>query len=204
MWDCNCPEYIKNFSGVSCETVERLVEYCELLQKWQRKINLVSRDVSDIWSRHVFDSLQLIPHIPANDSVCDIGSGGGFPGVILAVAGVTPLTMIESNGKKCTFLREATRRLPSDVRILNQRIEDCPPLNVDIVTARALASLEVLLGFANKLLKPNGKCLFLKGYNVDIEIEIASKSYDFKATKIKSQSSEGGVILQVEDIHPKG
>ena len=132
---------------VSRETLSRLRRYDALLRRWQKAINLVSADsLTDAWRRHFWDSAQLLPLIPAGTrSLLDVGSGAGFPGLVLAILGVEGVTLVESDGRKCAFLREVARETGTRVTILADRLERLadriqPP---DIITARAV----VILGF---------------------------------------------------------
>ena len=136
------------YLGVSRETLARLEDYADLLRKWQNAINLVSTaSLNDLWRRHIWDSAQLLPHIPADaHSLLDLGSGAGFPGLVLAILGVDGVVLVEADKRKCAFLREAARVTGTDVTIHDRRIEDMgeeiPP--VDVITARAVASLSLL------------------------------------------------------------
>ena len=128
-------------SGVSRETLERLTIYADLLVKWQAKINLVGPEtLADLWSRHMLDSAQLFPLIrPDAKRLVDLGSGAGFPGLVLGVMGAPDVHLVESDARKCAFLREAARLTGTTVTIHNKRIEQVAPLGADVVTARALA-----------------------------------------------------------------
>jgi 16S rRNA (guanine527-N7)-methyltransferase len=160
-------------TGVSRETLSRLESYATLLVKWQKAINLVARDsLPDLWRRHMLDSAILWPLIPPEAQVLvDFGSGAGFPGLVLAIMGAPEVHLIESDTRKCAFLAEAGRHFaPGRVKIHRGRIEAVPPLAADVVTARALADLDTLLGYAVRFLKPDGVCLFLKGRKAEDEL----------------------------------
>ncbi|MDI2112641.1 16S rRNA (guanine(527)-N(7))-methyltransferase RsmG [Commensalibacter nepenthis] len=188
--------------NVSRETKEKLVLYVSLLQQWNTKINLISKQTTDqIWERHICDSLQLVSLIDASvGSIADFGSGGGFPGLVLAIVTGIPITLVESDMRKTVFLHEVARQTQSNVNILCKRIEqvDIPP--VDLITARALASLETLLAFSESRLKENGYCLFLKGQKVDDEIAEAQQNWEFNYLKIPSKTSPDGVIVKINQF----
>lgn len=192
----------QNATGVSRETLERLTAYADLLRKWQPKINLVGpATLPDLWQRHFLDSAQLYPLLPEGTrSLADIGTGAGFPGLVLAILGVPDVHLIESDSRKCAFLREAARVTGTTVTVHNKRIEAVSGLAADVVTARALASLETLLGWAFPLLRPNGHCLFLKGQNVEGELTDTTKYWKMRAERFDSRSDPGGVVLRLGEI----
>ena len=199
--------HVKQFqeaTGVSKETLQRLKVYAELLEKWQKKINLVgSNTIADLWNRHMLDSAQLFPLLPRPDcTVLDFGSGAGFPGLVLAILGGPQVTMVESDGRKCAFLAEAVRKTEAGplVRLQNCRIEDSPSGPVDVVISRGLASLEKLLVFAEPFLRKDSTCLFLKGKKADEELTQTEKNWKMKVTKIQSQSDPSGTILKLENV----
>ena len=189
---------------VSRETLSRLRRYDALLRRWQKAINLVSADsLTDAWRRHFWDSAQLLPLIPAGTrSLLDVGSGAGFPGLVLAILGVEGVTLVESDGRKCAFLREVARETGARVTILADRLERLgdriqPP---DIITARAVASLDLLLDRIKLYITPNTVCLFHKGRRVDVEIAQARKRWTMTLEKIPSETDPSGVILKLEGI----
>src|SRR5262245_6810510 len=152
-------------TGVSRETLERLSAYAALLLKWQARINLISAATAgDLWRRHMLDSAQLLPLLPpGTTSLVDLGSGAGFPGLVLSVLGIRDVHLIESDQRKCVFLAEAARAAGAAPIIHNQRIENAEEITAGIVTARACAPLDQLLTYAQKFLWHEGKALFLKG-----------------------------------------
>ena len=155
-------------TGVSRETLERLEAYAELLRRWSGRINLVGRNtLGELWRRHFLDSAQLLPFIPNKTRhLVDLGSGAGFPGLVLAILGVPGVELIESDARKCVFLREAARTANAPVTIVDSRIETVKPHLAEIVTARACAPLDKLLPLAERFIGPNTLCLFLKGEHV--------------------------------------
>src|SRR5262247_2849484 len=144
---------------VSRETIDRLSAYAALLVKWQSRINLVSAaTLADLWRRHMLDSAQLFPLLPPNtQAVVDLGSGAGFPGLVLAILGIPEVHLIESDQRKCVFLAEAARVADASPIIHNKRIEQLEGLSAEVVTARACAPLDQLLTYAQRFLWQDGK-----------------------------------------------
>jgi 16S rRNA (guanine527-N7)-methyltransferase len=190
-------------TDVSRETLARLETYAALLRKWQKAINLVSRDsLADLWRRHMLDSAQLFPLLPENSrTLVDLGSGAGFPGLVLAALGVPEVHLVESDARKCAFLREAARALDVAVRIHNCRAEDMPAMAADVITARALASLPDLLDLAGRFIGPHTICLFLKGKGVDEELTRAGERWSMTLARQSSASDPSGTILRLEHVH---
>ena len=187
---------------VSRETLELFACYGELLVKWQSKINLVSgKTLDDIWLRHFLDSAQLFRLLPAkNKSILDVGSGAGFPGLVLVLMGARNVTLIESDTKKCMFLREVLRQTGKRANIVNCRIEEYGHREFDIVTARALAPMERLLSYVKPYFGAHTKGLFPKGEQVDEELTKAMKQWKLEVSRVPSITSNTGVILVVEKI----
>lgn len=180
----------------------RLDSFAEILTRWNSRINLVSpRDLPHLWDRHIADSLQLASLIPPGGvRLADLGSGGGFPGLIIAIATDADVTLIESDQRKAAFLREAARAAGARVTVLARRIEevDIPP--VQVVTARALAALPQLLDWSSRLLAPDGFCLFLKGRNVDDELTSAAADWHMAISRLPSRTNADGTILKLGEI----
>jgi len=198
---------IVELTDVSRETLARLAQYEALLQQWNPKINLVAKStLSQVWQRHILDSAQIFPHIPQDTKLLtDIGSGAGFPGLVLAVLAKEKIpdlsiTLVESDQRKCAFLRAVARELSLSVNILTTRIEQAELAQADILTARALAPIADLLTFQENLLHPDGVCLFLKGANYATEILKAKESFDFAVESIKSRTDPNGVILRISGV----
>lgn len=192
---------------VSRETLERLEHLVALLSKWNKKINLVSPStISDAWQRHIWDSAQLFELAPnTSGKWLDIGSGGGFPGLVIAImnAGAgSPwdVTMMESDIRKCTFLRTALRETDVDADVVTSRIEKADPHGADVLSARALADLDALCDFGLRHLKADGTALFPKGVRWKKELQVAEESWSFASEVIKSDTQEGAVILKVREI----
>ena len=189
---------------VSRETLARLEEYGGLLRRWNARINLVSREsLNDLWRRHMLDSIQLAAWDRNNKGAgpwVDLGSGAGFPGLVLAIAGIRDVHLVERNSRKCAFLREAALLTSADVTIHNARIETLEPLAGRAVTARALAPLVKLLPLAHRHLEDCGQMLFLKGQDVDIELTEATKYWKMTSRYSPSLSDKSGSILQLTEI----
>jgi 16S rRNA (guanine527-N7)-methyltransferase len=172
---------------VSRETFERLEAYVALMKKWNSAINLVSPStISEIWTRHILDSAQIYGLEPESPNIwCDLGSGGGLPALVVAIMAkdANPdllVTCIESDLRKATFLRTVARELELNLSVLSERIEKAEPQNADVLSARALASLDALCGFAERHLKAGGVAIFPKGENYRQEIDEALENWSFQ------------------------
>jgi 16S rRNA (guanine527-N7)-methyltransferase len=196
------PAAFRTAANVSRETMARLETYAELLQKWQGAINLVSRgSLDDLWRRHFLDSTQLHRFLPPTTRVLvDLGSGAGFPGLVLAVLGVPEVHLVESDARKCAFLREAARNLGVTVEIHHGRIEEITPFIADAVTARALAPLGDLLDLGERFIGSHTICLFLKGKGVDEELTGVGERWNMTVMREISASDPSGTILRLEHI----
>ncbi len=170
---------------------ETLASFAALLLRWNRTVNLIARkDEAALWDRHIADSLQLAPlMIPRPDRAIDLGSGGGFPGLILAIATGVPFDLIEADKRKAAFLREAVRVTGAQVRVHATRIEAARIPPAPLITARALAPLPKLLALAAPLLAPDGICLFLKGGNAQAELTQASAQWHMQVQRVPSRTA---------------
>lgn len=194
--------------GVSRETEMRLDRYVDLLKQWQTKTNLVAPStLPQLWTRHIADSLQLLALAPTAKVWIDLGSGGGFPGVVLACALAeipgAMVHLVERNAKKAAFLREAVRvtGAPSVVHLAEIRdIVDRFASSVDCVTARALAPLHHLIGFAEPLVRKGAKALFLKGQDVEAELTEATKYWKIQPKLHSSCTGGQGWIVELDQI----
>jgi len=203
--------------GVSRETLGAFEAYEATLVKWQKAVNLVGAStLGEVWHRHFLDSAQLAPLIPtrpygAPTVILDIGSGGGFPGLVLAVLAATgalgapalAVHLVEANARKCAFLKEVARITGAQAVIHRARVEDLPPFPVDVVMARGFARLPRLLTLASGFLqqpdcRPVG--LFLKGRGVDKELTDARKQWNMRVEHIVSITDPEGVVLRLKDI----
>ena len=184
--------------SVSRETLE---QFARLLLHWNRRLNLISRgDEPLLWERHVADSLQLAELMtPRPDRAIDIGSGAGFPGLVLAIATGIPFDLIEADQRKAAFLREAARSLNAPVQVHACRAEAARLPLAALITARAVAPLPSLLVLAAPLLAPGGACLFLKGARVDDELTAAAAEWHMQVQRLPSLTP-GGSILRITDL----
>lgn len=188
---------------VSHETLNRFVQYVQLLLKWNATINLVGKTTEqDIWLRHIWDSYQLVPLVPRETStIVDLGCGAGLPGIILAIANPQwHVTLVERDQRKCSFLREATRSLGLSNTTIYQKDAATLQQPFDLVTSRALASLDVLLGFASRLMGKGASCLFPKGENFAKEIDEAHAHWAFTHRVIHSKTNEKAGIISVTEL----
>lgn len=200
------PHYL--YDTVSRETIEKFEIYRALLVEWNRKTFLVQNKTFDnFWRRHVRDSLQLISFISSlENSIGDIGSGSGFPGLALAISGYSNLTLIESNQRKVFFLEEVARKTGVNVNILCGRIEKYSKLPFSIITSRACAPLPILLGYVLQSVSREtlSYCLFLKGENWGEEVKESQKNFNFIYEVFDSQTDLKGKILKIKDIQHIG
>jgi 16S rRNA (guanine527-N7)-methyltransferase len=203
------PDQLVGLTGVSRETLSKIHGFLAVLDAWRERINLIGPgEGRHLWRRHVLDSLQLEKKIgPSDLRVADLGSGAGFPGLILACAlkerpGAS-VTLVEKSPRKSGFLEAAAREVGLPATVLNQRLEDpAPRERFDVVTARALAPLPKLLGYAHGWLKPSGKALLMKGRDTVTELTAARESWTFDLSAGASLSSPEGQILTVSALGP--
>lgn len=216
---CNLPDGPSRFKAcleghvvVSRESLQRLEIYAELLTKWQKAQNLVAPNSLDhLWVRHFADSAQLLAHLHNIRSLADLGSGAGFPGLVLALLqpeGYDFTThLIEANGRKCAFLKDVVRNTGANVEIHNCRIEDFANQStipdIDVVTARALKPLKVLLQLGWFAFERGAFGLFLKGSGATEEINDARRQWDYEATCFKSLTHQDACVIQLMNIQPR-
>src|SRR3569833_2812170 len=201
-------ELALKLTPVSRETVDLLDRFVDFLLPWTERTNLIARStIPTVWTRHVADSLQLLPLAPAAMRWVDLGSGAGFPGIVLACAlagrAEAVVHLIESNGKKAAFLREAVQRLSLPAEVHAVRIEEFvknSKLRPDVVTARAVAPLDRLLEFALPLLMKGVLGVFPKGQDVEGELTRASKYWNIDAELVPSQTSPQARIVVVRGL----
>ena len=198
-----CPDWL----DVSRETFERLQSFVALVEKWNPAINLISKSgIPLLWQRHVLDSAQLFDFASQNTKTwCDLGSGGGFPGIVIAILAQEKLpelrlTLVESDRRKSVFLTEAARQLGLNLAVATCRIEDLAPQAADIVSARALAPLDVLCGYAARHLNALGTAIFPKGAAAADEIRDAKKSWVFDLTEMRSRTDANAAVLVLKGL----
>lgn len=194
-------------ADVSRETQERLDLYEALLRKWQKRINIVSPNtLDDLRTRHFLDSAQLMQAAPDDARKwVDLGSGGGFPGLVCAILDAgqeaqREFVLIESDARKCGFMREVIRQTGVSAKVLTDRIETAPQQDADIVSARALAPLDRLLALAKRHLGTQGTCLFLKGANHQAELASVADHWQMSVDFIPSATSDQSVILSIRNL----
>lgn len=218
------PEAFQSEVDVSHETLERLKIYAALLEQWQAKMNLVGPgSLPDMWRRHFLDSAQLLALVQKarpdlkNPTWVDLGSGAGFPGLVLAIMGAGTgkgkdggdkdeggVHLVESNGRKCAFLRQVIRETGAAATVHNCRIEALadlkPGLRPDVITSRALASVEKILELSENLIEPNTEIWLLKSQYIETELTQATISWGVEAETYPSRSDPSGVILRLKGI----
>ena len=193
--------------SVSRETLTRLQAFENLVKRWTPAINLVSKSsVPHLWDRHMVDSAQLFWMSPKAAHWVDLGSGGGFPGLVVAILAMDQasdmrVTLVESDLRKATFLRQAAQTLQLPVTVRSERIDQVPPLQADVLSARALAPLPDLLGYAERHLKPEGLAIFPKGAKHADEVAVARKQWAFSLESVQSQSDPAAAILKIRNLH---
>ena len=185
-------------------TFLQLEKFKEELLKWNKKINLISKNDEKLLDiRHIADSIRLLDYLPKDQKIkiMDLGSGAGFPAVILAIFGYENITLVESDTKKAIFLEEVRKALGLTYKIENKRIEDIEPnQQFDLITARALAPIAKLLEYSEKFLHNNIKLLLLKGKSLDQELSEAQKSWNFIYKKHQSNVTDSGYVVEIEQI----
>jgi len=200
------PLSLKDFrrlTGVSRETAARMEAYAELLERWQRRINLVSSaSLADRWRRHFLDAAQLAPLIPGRPRrIADIGSGAGFPGLVLALLGVGPVELIESDGRKCAFLSEAVRITGAQARVVHGRAEavrlEAP---AEVVVARGFGPVERILTAAAPIAGHDTIYLLPRGRNASERLTDSAKNTKMRLERFASITETGGVILRLTEV----
>ena len=194
---------------VSRETYKKLCVFQKILIKWQKSINLISKNtIQNAWERHFLDSAQLYKFVrDIEGNIIDFGSGAGFPGLVLAIMGKKNIHLVESDYKKCVFLKEIAMSTETDITIHNCRIEDLSFINVDLITCRALASLSKLIDYAeifiNKSLEEKQKLpkmLFLKGKSCFSEVMEVKKTKKISLKEYPSITDKNGRILYINKV----
>ena len=199
----------QNHTNVPRGTFEAFEAWEALLRKWNSRINLVAqREVDQFWRRHAYDSWQLNDYLPKRwDKLVDLGSGGGFPGLSLGIyakqIGAGQVYLIESIGKKTSFLKTVSRELALPVTIYTSRIEALSPFKADVITARAFAPLPKLFTYAAPHLSKDGILILPKGETADKEIKDASKGWNFDVERFKSKTDTEAMILRVSNLRAK-
>ncbi len=193
--------------SVPREARDALARYTELLSDWNRRINLLSRQEGDgIWHRHVLDSAQLVRLAsPAARTWLDLGSGAGFPGLVCAAickaeSRGTGFSLVEADGRKAAFLREAARQMRLDVAVLHRRIEALSLPAQDVVSARAVARLDRLLGYAAPFCHPGTVLLLPKGRHADSELTLARQAWHIRTVRVPSRTDPEATIFRLSEV----
>ncbi|WND03675.1 16S rRNA (guanine(527)-N(7))-methyltransferase RsmG [Temperatibacter marinus] len=199
-------DIIKAHLDVSRETCDSLEKYAALLQKWQPAKNLIANStLPDLWERHFLDSAQLYPlirkiHGERELTYLDIGSGAGFPGLVLSAMGLGQAHMVESNHKKAIFMGQVARSNKLQAKVHNERIEDLDVFPVDLITSRACATIEKLLDWTRPFIGEATEMWLLKGAIADDELTLAKKSWTMEIERFESLTDSSGVILRLYNI----
>lgn len=187
-------------SKYGAELYKKLDEFRDLLLKWNKKINLISKNtLNSIFDRHILDSLQILEYIPKESEIIDLGSGGGFPGIILSLAGIQQMTLIESDSRKTAFLLQAASLCEQKIDIINERVENIEGLSCDVITSRGFASLDNIFKLSEKI-SVKDKFLLHKGASYTEELASAEKHWLFKVHAHDSITSDQGKILEISNL----
>ncbi len=200
-------QLVPDWLDVSRETLDRLAALNAMIKKWTPVINLVSqRSVAQSWQRHILDSAQILALAPQTArNWADLGSGAGLPGLVVAVLALEKaadlhITLVESNQRKASFLMQAIRDLGLPARVLRDRIESVPPLLADVISARALAPLTTLCGYAYRHMAPGGAALFMKGAKFGDEVAECSRAWQMDLVIHHSKTDPAAVILEIRRL----
>ena len=203
------PEDFARDIDVSRETLDKLSLYADLLVKWQKAKNLVANStLDDRWRRHFLDSAQMFQHMKKRYgdqpiTMMDIGSGAGFPGLVLSVMGLGTAHMVEANGRKCVFMNQVVRATGADAYIHNERVEALSSINVDVVVSRACAKVDQLITWSLPFHNDSTELWLLKGDNAEEELTQAKASWNMNVERFESLSDPTGVILRLYQIKQK-
>lgn len=193
---------IKQFHDLNVPQIKALEDFIILLMQETNEFNLIGKStVDDAWNRHILDSAQLLKYIAnKNVKIADFGSGAGFPGFVLSILGIKEMHLVEKSFRKCEFLRKAKLLSPERVFIHQAKLEELGDRKFDVITSRALASLDKLLAYSKKFLKNDGYALFLKGKNLEQELEIAKTQFSFSYELFPSLTSSESTIIKLSNI----
>lgn len=198
---------LPDWLNVSRETEEKLRAFAEMVRHWTGRINLISAaSLETLWTRHVLDSAQLFPLVAERPGAwADLGSGGGFPGIVIAILSqdrATPrsITLVESDQRKSAFLRKASQDLALQVTVEAKRSEVLGPLRADVVSARALAPLPSLLPMIHRHIAPTGCAVLPKGAKAEQEVALARKTWSFDLRSVPSRTDPSAQVLLIENL----
>lgn len=186
----------------------KLDRYVELLKEANERFNLIGPSaLTNLWQRHILDSAQLLPIVSRETKsihspvIMDIGSGGGFPAIILSILGVSNIHLVESVRKKADFLQAVVSELSLSATVHHSRAEDIKDMKADVITARAVANIQTLIEQTQSLRKDNTVCIFPKGQSVREELTDAVRNWQFEKHEIQSRSDPSGVIVVLKKVH---
>lgn len=191
---------------INIEAREKLEEFAQIILKWNKKINLISKNTEDeIWARHILDSFQLVKFISSNDIIYDLGSGAGLPAIVISIATKAKLYLIESDTRKSVFLNYVVNTLGLDAKIINERIE-----NIDFnqyqkaskIISRAMANISLLMEFYIKI-SPKDSMILLKGKTFQKELDEAQKNWHFDYKTFPSKTSQESVVIEITNVRKK-
>lgn len=196
---------IAKFCDLNQAKIENIEEFVILLLKENYNFNLIGQStIIDIWDRHVLDSAQILRFIEdKNAKIVDLGTGAGFPGVIISILGAKEVHLVEKSVRKCEFLRKAKILSPNRLFVHQAKLEEITEQKFDVITSRALAGLDKLCDHCLKLLKQGGYGVFLKGKNLDNEIIEAKNKFDFEYELFDSLTAPESRIIKIKNIKPK-
>lgn len=199
------PDDFQKKTNVPRETLTALKTYVRVLLEWQEQLNLIGEStIPDLWHRHILDSAQILDHVPdwqiKPRTWADLGTGAGFPGMVLALMGAGHVHLYEKSPRKCQFLRAAARATGAPVTVHQGRSDEFPPMIVDVVVSRACAPLNRLLGMARPFFGPETTAYFHKGQNLDEELTEATKCWKMKSRIFPSCTDPRGRIIRVEGL----
>jgi 16S rRNA (guanine527-N7)-methyltransferase len=196
---------IAKFCDLNATKTENIEEFIILLLKENYNFNLIGQStIADIWDRHVLDSAQILRFIDdKNAKIVDLGTGAGFPGIIISILGAKEVHLVEKSVRKCEFLRKAKIFSPNRLFVHQAKLEEITEQKFDVITSRALAGLDKLCDHCLKLLKNDGYGVFLKGKNLDNEIIEAKSKFDFDYELFESLTAPESRIIKIKNIKPK-
>jgi len=194
---------INEFYQLESLQIKALEDFVLWLLQETNEYNLIGKStINDLWNRHILDSAQLLKYIPnQNIKLADFGTGAGFPGMVLALLGIKEVHLVEKSFRKCEFLRKAKMLSTDRIFVHQAKLEELSDRKFDIITSRALASLDKLLAYSKKFLKNDGYALFLKGKNLDQELQIAKTQFNFSYELFPSLTSQESGIIKVFQIN---
>ncbi len=193
---------IQKFSSLDNLQIKSLEDFVLLLLAENDNFNFIGKStIENLWQRHILDSAQLLRFIPdKNIKFADLGSGAGFPGIVLSILGLKEIHLIEKSFRKSEFLRRSKLFSKNRVFVHQSKLEELSNLEFDCILSRALAPLDKLLSYSEKFLKKDGYCLFLKGKNLPQEIELAKKIFQFDYETHRSLTSDESNIIRISNI----